>query len=103
MPCREPNRMVAGTVVSGPVSADGYTWYQITTDVVTGWVRRGAPRPRVTKGTRFVAPIVPPGFIPADRFFVSAIDSHYQLGRSESFSLTSGVGPHCLSVKERKM
>lgn len=28
----------AGTVVSGPVSADGYTWYQITTDAGTGWV-----------------------------------------------------------------
>lgn len=28
----------AGMIVDGPVSADGYTWYQIQTDYGTGWV-----------------------------------------------------------------
>jgi uncharacterized protein YgiM (DUF1202 family) len=28
----------AGTIVSGPVSADGYVWYEISTSLGTGWV-----------------------------------------------------------------
>lgn len=30
----------AGTVVDGPVDADGYSWYQIDVDGITGWVVR---------------------------------------------------------------